>query len=220
MRPPLLHPWIYQCPLLATIASKLFADAAFLSYPPNEKGHMFHANGGTRCLSTCDNEGFCIEWTPRAGWSFEAVRSCKIDGATATVELPINFQTNVPPSARHLLDALRDTVLEAVRGKWEDVADRPRPDLWETQDIGLDRFPVTLTGVRFYKSPDVDYVAVVFLDGSGDFYSPEDLASSASVDRLLEHLEQERYEAETEYPFDVRLEDLAHRTPVGLGGTL
>jgi len=181
---------------------------------------MFHANGGTRCLSTCDNEGFCIEWTPRAGWSFEAVRSCKIDGATATVELPINFQTNVPPSARHLLDALRDTVLEAVRGKWEDVADRPRADKWQIQDIALERFPVALTGFRAERRPDNEAVTFSFLDKAGDVYAVSDLAMSASVDRLIGHLEGERYEAETEYPFDVRLEDLQHRTPTGLGGTL
>ncbi len=218
MRPALLHPSIYPQMLLAQMASLLLEDSLFPFYDC-QKGHPFTTPSGTVCISTCVEHGYCIEWQPGRGWELEVIRTCTVQGATATVAIPVPFGETVH-AARHLWDALRDTVMEAVRGQWEDVADRPRPDLWQIQDIALERFPVALTGFRAERRPDNEAVTFSFLDKAGDVYAVSDLAMSASVDRLIGHLEQERYEAETEYPFDVRDEDLECRTPRALGGTL
>lgn len=217
-RPILLSPFVYGQTLLAQMASRLLEDSLFPSFVC-QKGYPFSTPSGTVCISTCDVPGFCIEWQAGRGWELEVVRSCTISGPTATVAIPVPF-AETPHAARHLWNALRDTALDAVRGQWEDVHDRNTAESWSIQDLESERFPVSLTGFRATRKPDTEDVVFTFLSQNGDEYACQDLAMSASVDRLLEHLEANRYEEEEDRTFDVRIEDLESRTPVSHGGTL
>lgn len=217
-RPTLLNPSIYGQPLLAKMAAELFEDSLFPSFVC-QKGGAFCTHTNVSYISTCHIPGFCIEWQAGRGWDLEVVRTCTISDSPATVSVPVPF-TETPHVARHLWDALRDTVMEAVRGQWEDVYERKTCDRWTFEDIKSERVPVSLTGFRAIRNPDSGDVSFAFLDRDGDDYPCDALALSASVDRLLDWLEAEQYEEENEDTFDVRIEDLECRTPRALGGTL